>query len=178
MFLTIPSLNNEYEINEDGTRFRKVGSRVDLPVARCTGRLSYCIRFGYFRQRLFAHKLVAEAFLGISPKFMVGHKDGNLQNNDYRNLYRISSCECRIDGHNFKRFIDAARYLSQETGREVGALMCFLNKRYTNIFGKEVFYYEQSTAKTLPRYECLQRNSALQPRPLTQGEATTNSEGS
>lgn len=176
MFLTIPSLHNEYEINEDGTRFRKVGSRVDLPVARCTGRLSYCIRFGYLRQRLFAHKLVAEAFLGIPPKFMVGHRDGNLLNNHYNNLFRISSCECRIDGQNFKRFIDAARYLSQETGREVGAIMCFLQKRYLNIFGKEIFYYEQSATPTLPRYECLQRDSSLQPRPPAQEEAPSDGE--
>lgn len=176
MFLTIPSLHNEYEINEDGTRFRKVGSRVDLPTVRYTGRISYAIRFGYLKQRLFAHKLVAEAFLGIPPKFMVGHKDGNFLNNHYSNLYRISSCECRIDGHNFKRFIDAARYLNQETGRDVKAILCFLSKRYLNIFGKEVFYYEQSATPTLPRYECLQRDSSLQPRHSAQEEVRADGE--
>lgn len=178
MFLTVPSLNNEYEVNEDGTRFRKVGSRVDLPASICTGYLAYSIRFGYLKQRLFAHKLVAEAFLGIPPKFRIGHKDGNNQNNHYENLYRLSSCECRIDNHNFRRFIDAARYLSQETGREVSAIHCFLQKRYLNIFGKEVFYYEQSATPILPRYECLQRDCTLQPRPPAQEEAGADGEGS
>lgn len=176
MFLTIPSLNNEYEINEDGTRFRKVGSRVDLPSAIDAGYVSYPIRFGHLKQRLFAHKLVAEAFLGIPPKFKILHKDGNNLNNHYSNLCRNTSCECRIDDHNFKRFIDAARYLNQETGREVGAIMCFLQRRYLNIFGKEVFYYEQSATPTLPRYECLQRDSSLQPRPPAQEETKADGE--
>lgn len=176
MFLTIPSLHNEYEINEDGTRFRKVGSRVDLPSAIDAGYVSYHIRFGHLKQRLFAHKLVAEAFLGIPPKFKILHKDGNNFNNHYSNLCRNTSCECRIDGHNFKRFIDAARYLNQETGREVGAIMCFLQRRYFNIFGKEVFYYEQSATPTLPRYECLQRDSSLQPRPPAQEETRADGE--
>lgn len=176
MFLTIPSLNNEYEINEDGTRFRKVGSRVDLPSAIDAGYVSYPIRFGHLKQRLFAHKLVAEAFLGIPPKFKILHKDGNNLNNHYSNLCRNTSCECRIDSHNFKRFIDAARYLNQETGREVGAIMCFLQRRYLNIFGKDVFYYEQSATPTLPRYECLQRDSTLQPRPPAQEETRADGE--
>lgn len=174
MFLTVPSLRNEYAINEDGTRFRKVGSRVDLPSAMDAGYLCYPIYFGYLRQRLFAHKLVAEAFLGIPPKFRVLHKDGNNLNNHYSNLCRNTSCECRIDGHNFKRFIDAARYLSQETGREVSAIQCFLQRRYLNIFGKEVFYYEQSATPTLPRYKCLQRDSTIQPRPSLEEEARTD----
>lgn len=176
MFLTIPSLRNEYEINEDGTRFRKVGSRVDLPSAMDAGYLCYPIYFGYLRQRLFAHKLVAEAFLGIPPKFKILHKDGNNLNNHYSNLCRNTSCECRIDGRNFKRFIDAARYLSQETGREVSAIQCFLQRRYLNIFGKEVFYYEQSATPTLPRYKCLQRDCTLQPRPPAQEEAGADGE--
>lgn len=176
MFLTIPSLRNEYEINEDGTRFRKVGSRVDLPSAMDAGYLCYPIYFGYLRQRLFAHKLVAEAFLGISPKFRILHKDGNNLNNHYSNLCRNTSCECRIDGKNFKRFIDAARYLSQKTGREVSAIQCFLQRRYLNIFGKEVFYYEQSATPTLPRYKCLQRDSTIQPRPSLEEEARADSE--
>ena len=103
-FRTIPSLNNLYEINEDGTVFRNVKTKKELTIKldmhhSKTGYFTTFVHIGGRRpdayyKRVMIHRAVAECWLGQCPKGMeVDHKDRNTHNNHYTNLRYVTKEE-------------------------------------------------------------------------------------
>lgn len=98
-FKPIPSFDNMYEINENGTILRNVKTKKNLTIFldkhhSKTGYYATFINFKGIVRRLMIHIAVAEAWIGPRPEGMeVDHRDRNPHNNDYRNLRYVTHSE-------------------------------------------------------------------------------------
>lgn len=98
-FKPIPSFDNMYEINENGTVIRNVKTKKNLKIFldmhhSKTGYYATFINFKGIVRRLMIHIAVAEAWIGKRPEGMeVDHKDRNPHNNDYHNLRYVTHSE-------------------------------------------------------------------------------------
>lgn len=99
VFKPIPSLDNLYEINENGTVIRNVktkrNSKIFLDMHHSkTGYYATFINFKGTVKRIMIHKVVAEAWIGIKPDNLeVDHIDRNPHNNHYTNLRYVTHSE-------------------------------------------------------------------------------------
>lgn len=98
-FRKIPSLENRYEINENGTIFRNIETGNELKIFldmhhSSKGYYASLISFNGKTKRVMIHHLVAECWLGPRPKdYEVDHIDRNSRNNDYTNLRYVTHSE-------------------------------------------------------------------------------------
>lgn len=103
-FKTIPSLDNKYEINEDGTIFRnvKTGRENKIKLDMHHSKKGYYTTFIHiggrspdvYCKRIMIHKAVAECWLGECPQgYEVDHKDRDSRNNHYSNLRYVTKSE-------------------------------------------------------------------------------------
>ena len=98
-FRTIPSLNDKYEINENGTILRNVSTHRNLKIFLDThhssaGYYASFINFNGIVRRIMIHKIVAECWLGPKPDNMeIDHIDRNSHNNHYTNLRYVTHSE-------------------------------------------------------------------------------------
>lgn len=103
-FRKIKSLDNLYEINEDGTVFRNVKTKRELKIKldmhhSKKGYYTSFVHFGgrqpgNYCKRVMIHKIVAECWLGECPDgYEIDHIDRNSRNNNYKNLRYVTKSE-------------------------------------------------------------------------------------
>lgn len=103
-FRPIKSLDNKYEVNENGTIFRNVKTKrenkikLDMHHSQ-KGYYATFVHFGgrqpgNYIKRVMIHKVVAECWLGECPEgYEVDHRDRNSLNNHYTNLRYVTKSE-------------------------------------------------------------------------------------
>lgn len=149
----IPSLDFQYEINENGTIFRNVKSkkqyRIGIYEQKLRGKI-YKLCIVYFRYKnkqmhLYIPRLVAECWLGEIPDHAyVKHRDGNVLNNHYTNLY-YTDCPKKgihtvIDGKEFESLNEASKYLASKINSDRRCIYKRLCKRRSHILGYDIKY--------------------------------------
>ena len=90
--VTYPQIKaNMYEISSKG-HIRRISSKNELSYRIHRGYITCQLMTNSGRSKEFRiHRLVAFAFVnGFKPDLVVNHKDGNKQNNDYKNLEWVS----------------------------------------------------------------------------------------
>lgn len=88
-----------YEVSSDG-RVRRVGGRELTPRRMWTGYLRYAMSVRSVTRRAYAHRLVAEAFIGPRPDgHQVNHRDGCKTNNAVSNLEYVTPRENTRHAH-------------------------------------------------------------------------------
>ena len=98
-FRKIKSLDNKYEINENGTILRNCATKfnIKINIDKHHSNNGYYAGFICFHgkvKRLMIHKLVAECWLGEKPEGMeIDHRDRNSLNNHYTNLRYVTHSE-------------------------------------------------------------------------------------
>lgn len=120
--------------------------------------------------RLMIHALVAECWLGPKPEGLeIDHIDRNPHNNDYHNLRYVTHSEqmknrvlspriieqakkntaawnakisipCTVSGVQFKSICEAAKYISEQTGKAPESARYRLRKRRSHIYGFDIVY--------------------------------------
>ena len=98
-FRKIPSLDNKYEINENGTILRNVNTKRNLKIFLDNhhSKFGYYASFINFKgivRRVMIHKIVAECWIGPKPDNLeIDHIDRNSHNNHYTNLRYVTHSE-------------------------------------------------------------------------------------
>ena len=127
-FRKIPSLDNLYEINEDGTIFRNIKTKRELKIKLDThhsksGYFTTFIHIGGRRpdayiKRIIIHRAVAECWLGECPEGMeVDHIDRNSQNNHYSNLRYVTKSE-QMQNRDHSKISEKGRQNLEESRRK------------------------------------------------------------
>lgn len=114
-FRPIPSLDNKYEVNENGTilRNRQTGYHIKIFLDTHHSKVGYFAAYvninGVIR-RVMLHKVVAECWLGQKPEGLeVDHIDRNPHNNHYTNLRYVTHSEQMKNRILSPRIIDQAK---------------------------------------------------------------------
>ena len=95
-FKKIPSLDNKYEINENGTKIRNVETKRELKIIldkhhSTVGYYATFVNIKGIVRRVMIHNAVAEAWIGPKPKGLeTDHIDRNPHNNHYKNLRYVT----------------------------------------------------------------------------------------
>ena len=183
-FRTIPSLNNLYEINSDGTVIRRVDTgrilrpRVDFynQKTECTQYLRIGVSVNGKHLNKFVHSLVAECWLGERPEgLQVDHIDRNTFNNYYKNLRYVDIKTQRMNTGgktaplqiiltkdeekiSFDCVSDAARALQKYyPGKPLCSLITCFSRRYNKVLDFDVEYFKFGE-KIIGRNPCSSRS--------------------
>lgn len=114
-FRKIPSLNNLYEVNADGTVFRNAITKRPLKVFMDThhsksGYMAVFICYQKRVRRIMIHKVVAECWLGTLPANLeIDHIDRDSLNNTYTNLRYVTHSEQMKNRKLSQRIINQAK---------------------------------------------------------------------
>lgn len=99
LFKPLPSFDNKYEINENGTIIRNAQTKRPLKIFldKHHSKIGYYATFICYNnivRRVMIHIAVAEAWIGERPEgFEVDHIDRNPHNNHYTNLRYVTHSE-------------------------------------------------------------------------------------
>lgn len=141
-FRKIPSLKFLYEVNENGTIIRNVKSKKQLRIILDESG-QYVTYIG--DRKVMIHEIVAECWLGDCQK--INHVDGNLRNNNFRNLSLEPEKKPVIlidqEGNEIKfdSRAEASRWLSQKYGKTFDAIRFKFKAHRSHIFDYDVKYF-------------------------------------
>ena len=114
-YRSIPSLDNRYAINENGTKLINVssGREIKINLDMHHSKIGYYAAFinknGIVR-RIMIHKVVAECWLGPKPPDLeIDHIDRNPHNNHYTNLRYVTHSEQMKNRILSQRIIEQAK---------------------------------------------------------------------
>ena len=152
-FRQIPSLNNKYEINEDGTILRNaitkkpIKIRLDMHHSK-SGYYTAFICMNGKVQRLMIHKLVAECWLGEKPDGLeIDHFDRNSRNNHYTNLRYVDHSTQMKNRKLSSRIIETAKSNCKNYVDSISKNVVIIDEDLNATW----FYSETSCAKELSK---------------------------
>lgn len=148
-FRKVKSLKFLYEVNENGTILRNVKSKKQLKIMLDeNGYVGYIMLHPPIKVNI--DEIVAECWLGKRPegKILV-HIDGNVCNNDYRNLrYSGQMKPVSLNGVYFESYAAAARQISQTTTLTFEAARSRLKEKRKKILTYDITYLNAETKHT------------------------------
>lgn len=98
MWKDIKSLNCKYQVSKSGkVRNKKTRKILKQQKSKCGYQILTVRPSKNEQKNISVHQVVAETYIGQRPKgYVVNHKDGNKQNNNYKNLEYVTSRENNI----------------------------------------------------------------------------------
>lgn len=128
-FRLIPSLENLYEVNSDGTVVRNAKTKRPLKLFKKHHNSNteyWCTQVNLHKKirKVFVHRVVAECWLGPRPEGMqCDHIDQNSLNNSYTNLRYVTKSEQMLN-RDYTKFMDAClENLSVKNGGEINPVL-------------------------------------------------------
>ena len=134
-FRTIPSLNNEYEINCNGTIIRNSMTKKPLTIRLDMhhSKTGYYVTFINRNKkciRLMIHKMVAEAWIGPNINHLeIDHIDRISTNNHYTNLRYVTHSEQMKNRVMSKRLISIAINNCKEYNKSISNPVAIINDK-------------------------------------------------
>ncbi len=145
-FRKVKSLKFLYEVNENGTILRNVKSKKQIKI-----KLEENGYVGFIKsKKIMIDKIVAECWLGeYLQNKKLSHIDGNIYNNDYRNLRYIGQKKpVLLNNIYFESYAAAARHISQTTILTFEAARSRLKAKRKKILMYDITYLNAETKHT------------------------------